>query len=104
MLRFLSRRSKGHRNIPAQQQPPPPGYPLVRGIPQQAPNLKPNKHCILCKVIVLDGTDLSIELPVSLFIQLIIEHISVSVSLVLKNIDLEYFNTVKLLKVFSTST
>lgn len=26
---------------------------------------KPNKNCILCKVIVLDGTDLSIELPVS---------------------------------------
>jgi hypothetical protein len=66
MLRFLSRRGKG-RN--AQESPQKVQAQAVGasggGSPfHQQKNLKLNKNCLLCKVIVLDGTDLSIELPV----------------------------------------
>ena len=60
MLRFLSGRKKGRttQNIQKVQQFP--------GIPQPTPK-KAQKNCLLCKVIVLDGTDLTIEIHVSQF-------------------------------------
>lgn len=63
MLRFLSgRRGKGNKNeVGGQKQGAQGGGSQFH--PQKS--VKPYKNCILCKVIVLDGTDLSIELPVS---------------------------------------
>ncbi|OXA57638.1 hypothetical protein Fcan01_07951 [Folsomia candida] len=61
MLRFLSgRRGKGNKNeVGGQKQGAQGGGSQFH--PQKS--VKPYKNCILCKVIVLDGTDLSIELP-----------------------------------------
>ncbi|CAL8147901.1 unnamed protein product [Orchesella dallaii] len=61
MLRFLSRRSKG-RNAQANVQKVQAGVTPQQNQHQQQ-SYKPNKNYLLCKVIVLDGTDLSIELP-----------------------------------------
>lgn len=53
MLRFLSR--KRGRNDPK-----------ARNIKAGAERLNPpNKHCMQCRVMLLDGTDLCIELSVS---------------------------------------
>lgn len=55
MLRFLSR--KRGRNDPK-----------ARNIKAGAERLNPpNKHCMQCRVMLLDGTDLCIELSVSTF-------------------------------------
>lgn len=55
MLRFLSR--KRGRNDPK-----------ARNIKAGAERLNPpNKHCMQCRVMLLDGTDLCIELSVSTY-------------------------------------
>ena len=50
LVRFLSRRRTGKG--------------IKRGVQNQG-DPKKNKHVIVCRVILLDGTDVSIELPVS---------------------------------------
>ena len=57
MLRFLSRRkSKSDKGFTSS----------TRNAPQPSQPVKPNKNVLVCKIIVLDGTDLTIELHVSL--------------------------------------
>ena len=58
MLRFLSKRMSRS----AQK------YKTVAGQDVAARGKKPSKHSIQCKVILLDGTDLTYELPVSILI------------------------------------
>lgn len=67
MLRFLSRRSKRKTDDNSTKvskadkyKYPPPASATGTTTTAQ----KPPKNCILCKVIILDGTDLSIYLPV----------------------------------------
>lgn len=59
MLRFLSRRkSKSDKNT----------NPVAsRNALQNSQLVKPNKSVVVCKIIVLDGSDLTIELHVSFF-------------------------------------
>lgn len=57
MLRFLSRRkSKSEKNASSV---------ASRNTLQNSQLVKPNKSVIVCKIIVLDGSDLTIELHVS---------------------------------------
>lgn len=59
MLRFLSR-----RKTKSDQK----GFNSSTRNASQAPQpVKPNKNVIVCKIIVLDGSDLTIELHVSHF-------------------------------------
>jgi hypothetical protein len=55
MLRFLSRR-KGRNAQKTSTQVAPGSQRLI-----------PNKHLVQCRVILLDGTDLSIDLSVSIY-------------------------------------
>lgn len=52
LVRYLSRRKTGKG--------------IKRGV--QEPDPKKNKHVIVCTVVLLDGTDVTIELPVSIFL------------------------------------
>ena len=52
LVRFLSRRRTGKG--------------IKRGVQQSDP--KKNKHVIVCTVVLLDGTDVTIELPVSILV------------------------------------
>ena len=57
MLRFLSRRkSKSEKNS---------NSVASRNALQNSQLVKPNKSVVVCKIIVLDGSDLTIELHVS---------------------------------------
>ncbi len=65
MLRFLSgrgrkKKSPQENNVQKGQGTTGGGSPF-----HTLKSHKPNKNCLLCKVIVLDGTDLSIELQVN---------------------------------------
>ncbi len=62
MLRFLSRRkSKSDKGGLA----PSSSQPRNASAPSTSAPVKPNKNILVCKIIVLDGTDLTIELHVS---------------------------------------
>jgi len=63
MLRFLSRK-RGRTD------------PKARNIKAGAERLNPpNKHCMQCRVMLLDGTDLCIELSVSTHKKSIVLHL-----------------------------
>ncbi|CAG7835317.1 unnamed protein product [Allacma fusca] len=86
MLRFLSGRKKGRNGQNVQKIPT--HYPLVstQQVAQQPPK-KVSKNCLLCKVIVLDGSDLSIEIPKKALGSELYEQVFYSLDLIEK----EYF-------------